>query len=333
MEDLTCRLHSKGYPVQLAVSTVLVNNGIQEEKIEVRCPGKDTGYYIPIRQFYSPEMDEEEYHVKIEEMTDGTIEKFLEKPDMKNNFKDAKKDFERRVFFRLISADLNKELLSQVPHRRIEGLDLALTYHLVIWINKTVIIKNGDYEYSEEELYSMAVKNTPVLFAEKWGSTGRNIKSYGHDNDGFINSVDRYLNEIEKIANNFSTGQSDGYSWILRNCAAMREECLSEATSSTDIAYILSNEYGVYGSTVIAYPGCLEKISEKMKAIYGKGGFYVIPKSIDELLILSETTTLSEKEICKIIAEINEITFSENEVLSYNLYRYRENERRLELVR
>lgn len=43
-------------------------------------------------------MDEEEYHVKIEEMTDGTIEKFLEKPDMKNNFKDAKRILNAECF-------------------------------------------------------------------------------------------------------------------------------------------------------------------------------------------------------------------------------------------
>lgn len=333
IRELDERFCLYGSSMSILGVTVQSYNGEEEEKIKVKFEEEGgVPFEFSVHPIYERYMKDENYDIHIDNIA-KCIKMELETLNISNCFKVEKQDFEDKVFFRLINAEHNKDLLSQVPHRRIEGLDLALTYHLVIWINKTVIIKNGDYEYSEEELYSMAVKNTPVLFAEKWGSTGRNIKSYGHDNDGFINSVDRYLNEIEKIANNFSTGQSDGYSWILRNCAAMREECLSEATSSTDIAYILSNEYGVYGSTVIAYPGCLEKISEKMKAIYGKGGFYVIPKSIDELLILSETTTLSEKEICKIIAEINEITFSENEVLSYNLYRYRENERRLELVR
>lgn len=289
MEDLTCRLHSKGYPVQLAVSTVLVNNGIQEEKIEVRCPGKDTGYYIPIRQFYSPEMDEEEYHVKIEEMTDGTIEKFLEKPDMKNDFKDAKKDFERRVFSRLISADLNKELLLRVPHRII-GQDLALVYRLMISFSEkeglaSSLIEKKDCNYTEEELYSIAVENTPRMFPEEFIS-------------------------LEEIFCGIRT-----------------------ADDKEDTLYVLSNKHNLNGATVVAYPGCLERVSRKMEDKYGTGDFYVLPCSIHEVLILSSRTNVSETNLIDMIREANHSSVDEREILSHSLYLYKKGTGTLHIVK
>ena len=74
----------------------------------------------------------------------------------------------QRIIFRLVNYAANKELLNEVPHRRI--LDLAVVYHCLVEstpeADATILIHNHHMEswkVTEYVLYHAALENTPCL--------------------------------------------------------------------------------------------------------------------------------------------------------------------------
>ena len=80
--------------------------------------------------------------------------------------------------------------------------------------------------------------------------------------------------------------------------------------------FVLSNTFGYRGASFILFPDTLYEIYER----YGND-FYIIPSSIHELLTLSEEAA-TPGEVREIIKEVNNSEVSEEEILSYNVYKY-----------
>lgn len=81
--------------------------------------------------------------------------------------------------------------------------------------------------------------------------------------------------------------------------------------------YILQNEQRINGATVMAYEGLLTRIYEKLG-----GGFYIIPSSIHELLLMPDTKRINEEMVRKTIFQINREHVEPEERLSDSLYHY-----------
>lgn len=80
---------------------------------------------------------------------------------------------------------------------------------------------------------------------------------------------------------------------------------------------VLTNARRVQGAACILYPGMLEEIGGEKR-----DGFYIIPSSIHEVLIMDKTGLESPREMKKIIYEVNRQHVASEEVLSDNLYYY-----------
>ena len=84
--------------------------------------------------------------------------------------------------------------------------------------------------------------------------------------------------------------------------------------------YVLSNVQRTEGAACILYPNFLKDFAEAIG-----GGFYIIPSSIHEVLILPEDIADGGKEcdeIREMIREVNDTQVLEEELLSYSLYHY-----------
>ena len=99
-----------------------------------------------------------------------TLKDAVDKPDVDLSRIDcAPGDMREDIIFKLVNTERNRELLSLVPHR--EFLDLSVTYHRFIEMGNralgSVLITNDlakHFSLTEEELFSLAVKNTPRMF-------------------------------------------------------------------------------------------------------------------------------------------------------------------------
>ena len=81
--------------------------------------------------------------------------------------------------------------------------------------------------------------------------------------------------------------------------------------------YVLSNESGMLGASVLFYPGVQEKIAEVMGE-----GYTVLPSSVHEVLIVPDSLSPGQMELAEMVRSVNKNVLDPKEVLSDNIYHY-----------
>lgn len=81
--------------------------------------------------------------------------------------------------------------------------------------------------------------------------------------------------------------------------------------------FVLTNQGMRYGASALACPGVMEKISRLFPE-----GFYILPSSIHEVLIVPKDGELVPKELGNLVREVNQIEVSSDEVLSDRVYEF-----------
>ncbi|MBR6382091.1 MAG: hypothetical protein IKS07_10535 [Lachnospiraceae bacterium] len=79
--------------------------------------------------------------------------------------------------------------------------------------------------------------------------------------------------------------------------------------------HVLTNKNCYYGASAILYPGVVSKLSETVG-----GNLYIIPSSVNELLILRADPEVSPEYLGEMIREVNRTEVPAEEVLSDHLY-------------
>lgn len=91
--------------------------------------------------------------------------------------------------------------------------------------------------------------------------------------------------------------------------------------------FILTNHDKLRGASLILCNDCLEKISNVMN-----GDFIIIPSSIHEVLILPFHSQNDVEELKAMVADVNDKYVAENEILSYNVYHYSAQDKRIYIM-
>lgn len=90
-----------------------------------------------------------------------------------------------------------------------------------------------------------------------------------------------------------------------------------------ELFYVLTNKENNRGASAMLCPWVMKKVSDLFPE-----GFYIIPSSIHESLIVQENGGKSVKELREILRNVNRTAVENEEVLSDNIYQYdRETER------
>jgi len=98
-----------------------------------------------------------------------------------------------------------------------------------------------------------------------------------------------------------------------------------KAYEGSDILYVLTNKLRNFGAGVILYEGCLEMIAD-----YLKDNFYVLPSSVHEVIIVTETEAPFEGiGLSDMVSEINETQVDAEDVLSDHIYYYDRDKKKL----
>jgi len=222
-ENIKKYLPSRYQDAEVRMQEVNKNNGVKLNGLIVQQPDSDVAPTIYMEEYYERAR---EYGISISDTCKMISESIL---DSERSF-DAKSfltnDYVKdNVYVRLVGAENNKEMLSQVPHKLFH--DLAATYRVTVSIEPGM---NGSFQLSnemlerfeldKEGLYDLALKNTMELFPQK-------------------------LQSMEDILLSFG----------------MSEEELALVGGAPEM-YVLSNTHNVEGATTLLYPGVLEEISK-----------------------------------------------------------------------
>lgn len=91
---------------------------------------------------------------------------------------------------------------------------------------------------------------------------------------------------------------------------------------------VLSNTKQTHGAACILYPGVLEALAQEEGC-----GFYILPSSVHEVLLLQDRRLIAEpEELRRMIAEVNSTHVAPEEVLSDSLYYYDMADKRVKVV-
>ena len=106
---------------------------------------------------------------------------------------------------------------------------------------------------------------------------------------------------------------------------------LLDLVDGTDVSheglYVLTNPMKLNGSSVIAYPN----IQEQLESVLPQG-FYLLPSSLHEMIIVPRDTEISPKEMGEMVRDINQKEVDLDEILSDRIYEFDKEKRQLRQV-
>lgn len=295
------------------MNPVLKNNGLERDAIVILKEGENISPNIYLDYYFDRYCDGE----SLDEIGDEIIivynEAILEKPISTENYLNFN-HYQDSIFYRVVHFEKNEQLLQEIPH--IRYLDLAITFHCMVNENQKGIqsycISQRVLEYwgiTKEELYQLAMKNTPFLFPPQ------------------ISTMENLLFHLETNGENSFCVASEKKTQVICSMEEYEqylEEMMEEFSLETEFPiYVISNQNGVNGAATILYPELLQKFAEKCNS-----SFYLLPSSIHEILVIPEQEGKKE-ELKQMVYEVNNTHVAKDEILSYSVYYYDWNKREL----
>lgn len=202
------------------------------------------------------------------------------------------------IIYSLVNTERNIKLLEDRPH--VDFMDLSVVFQCMLdsdcYGTTLIRIHNAHlklWDVTVNDLFQAAAKNTPLLMGYEF----KDMKDVFHE-----------IIESEQP----EEAVCYAHMYEIENSVPM---------------YVLSNRHKTEGAACIIYPGLLSDICNKLES-----SFYVIPSSIHETLLLPADNTDDRDEIKAIIKGINDTQVMEEEILSYSLYFYEKQEKKLYIV-
>lgn len=136
---------------------------------------------------------------------------------------------------------------------------------------------------------------------------------------------------LEKALNN-STGEFNITSLLGKviECAKeskMEPEELGFSGDEPEDAYVLGNDSGIDGASVLLNTPFLSGVSS-----YLKDSFYVLPSSIHECIVMPKEMVTDVSELKRMVVEVNQTTVDERDFLSDSIYFFSKDEKQLRVV-
>ena len=206
-----------------------------------------------------------------------------------------------KVFFSLINAEQNRELLNTVPHREFE--DLAIVYRWNIGsdsmgtytnlVNNDLAEKEG---LTESDLYNAASKNTKELFPVSIKNMNEGIGEMIFGESGIDEEMQKEFSEV------------------------MQE------TPDENCMYVITNESKLFGAASMLYEEPIHELAEQVG-----GDLYILPSSVHEVIAVPADFD-SPEELAEMVYEINMEQVDINDRLSNQVYHYDRDLRTLRLA-
>ncbi len=212
-------------------NSVVKNNGLKKEGLLVRVEESNCAPTIYMDEYYDEFVEGKLFDDIVDEICD-MFEKYIVPENVDISFFQNIEEVRSLICYRLVSGEKNEEELSNMPHRYLNNL--AVTYFVALekfGIEGTIGINNAHAEFwgvTEEDLYEMAMDNTPRLFPAE---------------------VVPISKMMDSILNGMSAEENDLYDEVIDNPSGL---------------YVASNDKKLKGASVILYPGLLREVYESL---------------------------------------------------------------------
>lgn len=284
----------------LAIRPIPKNNGVLLDGLTIQPPMSQiapTIYLNPYYEQYQEGMSIDEILSDIQNLVQNSTPPSSICPEDIIDFAKMKS----RIMMRLVHADSNRELLSDIPH--IPYLDLAVVFYLFLERNAagqmTSLIHNdylGRWHLTSQGLLRLALANTPQAYPAE------------------ITSITEVMKKIAR--QNLGDRHDEGH----------LDRLLAENEAASPL-YVLTNHTGIYGACCMLYQNVLKDFAGYL----GKD-LVVIPSSIHEVLLTPDTGEVSYSQLNSLVADINHYEVPVEDQLSNHIYVYTRSDGRVRII-
>ena len=205
------------------------------------------------------------------------------------------------IIYRIVNLERNKELLRSCPC--VPLLDLAVTFRWLVLSDEdsisSAMITNEQMDFwglDVKDLLELARINTSRLFPAQIRPMAETVYQMCSMYEGFEDTDESFF--------------------------------LTEPDRGTSLPmYILSNKKGINGATCMIYENVLKDFARRLEE-----GFYILPSSIHELILVPESWVEDPAELSVMVREVNEAIVPLDEILSDSVYHFDREKNSLELA-
>lgn len=278
---------------EISEGEVSKNNTTFYDTVTIRAPGQIISPCIRLNDYYRRFNSQTENERSFAKVLEGICDEYWSTLDH-TGYKDKIineitnfNDIKDHITCRLVNRAMNQVLLDTMPHENYLG-EFAVIY--------SVIIKQED-----EGVQSVRITNSLM-------------------NHWKISSHDLYelaLNNTVKLFPKVSMPMED----VIRN---MIGAPMPEREAEVDMMYILTNEQGINGATVLLYPGLLKEFLSQygIKERY----LYILPSSIHEVILVPTENLSMTENYRQMVRDVNNSEVAADEILSNQIIIYDCNE-------
>ena len=292
-EDIKQNLYERGYG-EVTVNFNEVEKANQKyEAMSVAPEGSNVGVNFNLEQAFAAYENSDDYQGVVARAANVIAEGLDNAPAVDVSALmdyDAMKD---KLSIEVISAETNEDLLSKIPHDRIE--DLAVVYRFVL-------------ESNDNGRSSILVSNDLI---ERMGVTPEQLKADALENAPEIRpAVIQGMNEVMREMMGPEVFEMMG---------------ISEQTE--EMMYVATVPDKNSGAGVLAYQDFMDQAAEKIG-----GDFFILPSSIHEILLVPDDGQKGADELRAMVMDVNATQVSPEEKLTDNVYHYDSKEHIFELA-
>lgn len=288
-----------GEDFEVTCASVQKNNSVTREGITIREKGRVVAPTIYLDDLFNESEDDED----IERIADGIVgsyENWMEgTQDLNPQFFtfDNMKD---RIIYRMVNYEMNAGMLETTPHVRYR--DLAVYFCCLVRLDSqglgTVRITDSiasEWGVTVEELKGYAQKNTPKLLPYEF-STMYSVLARLLAHEIEMRSDECDVSRMRELLEHLESGDD---------------------TKLSNSMYVLTTKNGINGASCLLYDGMTEQIARQLGT-----GYYILPSSVNEVIIVPDTADIGEEYLREMVPQINRDEVEQTEVLSDAIYRY-----------
>jgi len=289
-KELINRLQTKcANGIHLELTRQLKNNSQAKIGILFKNPDTNTAPAIYLEEYYKQYQKDG----NLEDIVDNILQFYNSIPLWSFDERSIT-DFNRvknHITMKLINTEKNHELLDMVPYIPFE--DLSIVYYCVLKVMDnemgTMLITNqhvAEWGVDAEVLHQYALANYKGLLSTKFLSLSQQIALFLHPCD---------------------------------NSNPLGDACFVPEYNdhSDDFMYVLTNKLNQWGAALITCKSLMDEIAD-----YFHEGFYILPSSVHEAVLVPDSKALPEDELALMMQEINQSELDPQEYLSGHAYHY-----------
>lgn len=183
----------------------------------------------------------------------------------------------------------NRKLLEQVPHKEVADLSLLCYADLPV----------------EQGSYNATFKVTEQML-QKWNVDREELFQTASENTNPANTP--VLQNLEEVTRQLIMGGAPPENLLKKELDFSNQE---------EILLVLTNEKKNFGAAMMFEPQVMDRLSQ-----FFPEGFYILPSSLHEVLILPDRGGIPPKELGAMVREINRNQVEKKEQLSDRVYCY-----------